>query len=79
MIIEGDLNLKDCKNLVSLDNLKKIGGNLWLNDCSNLKDLGNLKDVGDKIYLKNSGITKEYVRKFNPNLLDKCDWDLYDF
>lgn len=67
------LVLKFCKNLISLGKLQKVKGELDLQYCSSLKDLGELKIV-KKINLFGSGITKQYMKKEKPFLLDKCIW-----
>jgi hypothetical protein len=49
--VEGNLNLNDCENLVSLGSLEYVGGYLDLWRCENLTSLGNLKYVGDTLDL----------------------------
>lgn len=45
MIINGNLDLMENNNLISLGNLKKVKGNINLFDCKNLKNLGELISV----------------------------------
>jgi hypothetical protein len=49
--VEGDLNLRGCKNLQSLGNLVRVEGNLDLQSCKNLVSLGDLEYVGDGLDL----------------------------
>ena len=64
VVIEGDVNLSNCKNLVRLKDITEIKGNLNLYGCSKFKDLSELEKVGhlDLRYtsIKNLGAL-EYV------------------
>ena len=71
--VNGYLYLSNCKNLKDLESLE-IVGNLFLRNCENIKSLGNLKRVNGSLSLKNSGITREYIIKEKPFLLDKSFW-----
>jgi hypothetical protein len=42
-----------------------INGNLDLNN-SNIESLGDLEKVDGTIYIHDSGITKEYMKKYKP-------------
>lgn len=72
--VNGYLYLSNCKNLKNLESLE-IVGNLFLRNCKNIKSLRNLKRVDGSLNLKNSGITKEYIIKYKPFLLDKSFWE----
>jgi hypothetical protein len=45
---------------------------LRVNECKLLKQLPKDIKIGGVLYLKNSGITKEYMKKNFPEIL--CDW-----
>lgn len=45
MIINGDVDLSNSKNLISLGNIKEVKGFLNLLSCKSLKDFGNLKKL----------------------------------
>ncbi len=73
-------NLKEVKNSLSLNTqieslgkLEKVGEDLYLQSCRNLKTLGDLKET-NRVFLNGSGITREYIIKEKPFLLDKCIW-----
>ena len=51
MIINGNLDLMENYNLISLGNLQIVNGDLNLFDCKNLKDLGKLKVVKNDLNL----------------------------
>jgi len=74
--LEGNLYLEGNRAIESLGNLKQVEGNLFLSFCSNLKDLGKLEEVKDGkiIYLNKTKVTREYIIKNKPWLLNQCDW-----
>lgn len=71
------INLSGCENLKDLGELKIVTGVINLKGCKNLKHLGDLTEVKGTLFLYNSGITKEYIILNKPQLLKKCDWELY--
>lgn len=60
----------------SLGDLQIVNSSVFLQKCYLLKNLGKLKKVKGSIYLLGSGITKEYIEKEKPFLLNKCVWEL---
>lgn len=69
------LNLNSCYSLISLGNLKRVNGWLGLK-WTDLSNLGNLEYVEGLIYLDiGSNITKEYVKKYKPQLFKQCRWN----
>jgi len=67
------LDLSNCIKLTDIGNIRESGF-INLENCKLLKTLGNLKIVHKILNLKGSGITKEYIKKEKPWLLDKCNW-----
>ena len=72
--IYGNLIINGSKNLKSLKPLKKVSGVIYLVNCPNLKDLGYILECSSRIELNNTGITKEYIIKNHPNLINKITW-----
>lgn len=68
------LNLIGCKSLTSLNQLK-YADKIYIEDCPLLKTLPKDLKVSKNIYIKNSGITKEYMKKEKPDLFESCIWD----
>ena len=52
-VIYGDVDLKSCVSLTSLNNIQNIGGYLDLSNCTSLIDLLNLQTVGGRLDLSN--------------------------
>lgn len=70
------LNLTGCKSLTSLNQLK-YADKIYIEDCTLLKTLPKDLKVSKNIYIKNSGITKEYMKKEKPDLFESCIWDYW--
>ena len=69
MIINGNLKLNE-SNITSLGKLKEVNGYLDLNFSEDLEYVEGL------IYLDiGSNITKEYVKKYKPQLFKQCRWN----
>lgn len=73
MIIKGNLDLSESR-IESLGNLEEVNGDINLRYCHNLKDLGYILECSSRIELNNTGITKEYIIKNHPNLINKITW-----
>jgi len=68
----GSINLS-LTGIQDLGNLEIVTKHINISN-TNLDNLGKLKTVGGRIILRDSKITKEYVRKYKPELFESCEW-----
>ena len=67
MIINGTLDLSNCRELKNISGITQIKGNLKLNNCNNLISLGDLEEVEAYLYLVNCKYLKSLGKLKNYN------------